>query len=480
MTDEEKAATAAENENRAENSAASAESAAADNGGNFGDADNFGGDVEPAADFEDNFGLGDQMQSMGRIPTAPSSVKKKEPASPVTPRQEPSEPMPPEPEPGLSAAGNFDDDAAEPEADPNSLSVSGNFDDEVSGMEDSGDLTVSGEDSGDITISVNGSQEDGNVVQPKQKKTREEDLFDRFQLVHMPADLCRYAGWFHLYMGEHPDALEKLEPLLCDEASVEAVRLGLKRLAVFPPPEFQPSVFLFPYGMMTEEERNDLRAHMKNYPEYAKLAKGEYPYFDPPQFYYRHGAIYLDPAVTARLEGGVFYQCGAYCGASLIAMSQYKPSMMYGFEPSTGNSVYLASNVARAKIENVEMYKVCIGDRPGKATVPDRDKEGKPCKTEVPITTLDIFEQRKEVKGRVAWIQADVGGMSLPVVKGAEQMIKRDKPLITVAIYHNPEEFFEIVPLLHEWVPEYKFMVRRCQCSPKTIYDKITLIAYVP
>jgi len=66
------------------------------------------------------------------------------------------------------------------------------------------------------------------------------------------------------------------------------------------------------------------------------------------------------------------------------------------------------------------------------------------------------------------------------VVKGAEKIIKRDKPLITVGIYHHPEEFFEIAPLLHEWVPEYKFLVRRCQCNPGITYSGITLIAYIP
>ena len=96
------------------------------------------------------------------------------------------------------------------------------------------------------------------------------------------------------------------------------------------------------------------------------------------------------------------------------------------------------------------------------------------------MASLDLFEQKKNVQGRVTWIQADVNGMGLLVIKGAENMIKRDKPLISVAIYHNPDEFFGIVPLLHEWVPEYKFMVRRCQCNPSSTYTEITLIAYIP
>ena len=43
-----------------------------------------------------------------------------------------------------------------------------------------------------------------------------------------------------------------------------------------------------------------------------------------------------------------------------------------------------------------------------------------------------------------------------------------------------PEEFFGIAPLLKEWVPEYKLMVRRCQCNPAIPYGDITLIANIP
>ena len=184
--------------------------------------------------------------------------------------------------------------------------------------------------------------------------------------------------------------------------------------------------------------------------------------------------------MTDRLAGGIFYQCGAFCGASLIAMNRYKPEKMYAFEPSEEIGRFLQANIVRAKLKNTEIYRLCISDREGRAVMQARDANGQMRKVEVPTAYLDLVEQRKAVKGRVAWIQADVNGMGLRVVKGAEKMIKRDKPLITVAIYHDPEEFFGIVPLLREWVPEYKFMVRRCQCNPSIPYTGITLIAYVP
>lgn len=424
MTDEEQAALNAENQmEKTVTETAAAETAA----NNFGEdaADNFGGEAEAASvNFEDNFGLGDQQLSAGTIPSPPPPPKKKE-VPPVTPRNREAE----------SLSGIASGPAANTEAGQ------------------------------------------GN---PEHKKTPEEDLFERFKLVRVPEKFCQYTVWFRSYLFQHPDALKTLEPMLCDEASVEAVRLGINRLGAFPLPEFRNVSFYYPMGMTTEAERKDWQEHVKRFPEYSKLANGKFPYFDPSQFYYRHGAIYLDKAVTDRLEGGVFYQCGAFCGASLIVMNQYKPAKMFAFEPAAGNTMFLQQNVSRAGIRNLEMYSIAVSDQPGKVVLQDRDREGKPCKTEAPVATLDLFEEKKAVTGRVAWIQADVNGLSLRVVRGAEKMIKRDKPLITVAIYHNPEEFFGIVPLLHEWVPEYKFMVRRCQCNPRITYNGITLIAYVP
>ena len=429
MTEEEQAALNAEDqkENTVTETAAAETAAAETDANNFGEdsADNFGGAAEAASGFEDNFGLGDQQLSAGTIPSPPP-VPKKAPVPPVTPRNR-------EAESHSGAASNFGANAGVEQGQP-----------------------------GD------------------RKLTPEEDLFERFKLVRVPEKFCQYTVWFRSYLIQHPDALKKLEAMLCDEASVAAVRLAMKRLEAFPSPEFRNVSFYYPMGMTTEAERKDWAEHVKRFPEYAKLTNGNYPYFDPSQFYYRHGAIYLDKAVTDRLEGGVFYQCGAFCGASLIVMNQYKPAKMFAFEPSVGNTMFLQQNVARAGIKNLEMYGIAISDKSGKVVMQDRDREGKPCKTEAPVATLDLFEEKKAVTGRVAWIQADVNGLSLRVIRGAEKMIKRDKPLITVAIYHNPEEFFDIVPLLHEWVPEYKFMVRRCQCNPRITYNEITLIAYVP
>jgi len=476
MTDEEQAAVQADHEERRPEAAPAEQPAQTDAADNFGVSpeDNFGGG------FEDNFGLGDSLLSNGTLPSPPPAPKKKPPVPPVTPRNR--------------------EEAAQPQAsilsaDPSSLSAAASApsladnDGEpvISVNTRSGKPNVASGGSGIISVNTGAAKSNGDVLSvgsggmEEHKPTREEDLFDRFQLMHVPPTVCKYVDRFRPYLAQHPDALKELEPLLCDEASVEAVRLGMKRLEAFPPSEFADMMFFRPIGMSTESERKDWGDHLKRFHEYAELAKGEYPYFDPSQFFYRHGAIYLDSAVTDRLAGGIFYQCGAFCGASVIVMNQYKPEKIYAFEPANGTSPFLQTNIVRSGLaEKVDLYQIFIADRTGKAVIPDRDKDGNPCKTEARVAPLDLFAQKKSIPGRVAWIQGDINGMGQRMIRGAEQMIKRDKPLITVAIHHSPDEFFGIAPLLHEWVPEYKLMVRRCQCNLTIPYSGITLIAYVP
>ena len=319
MTDEEKAAVEAEN--TTEQTPVEPAAAPADDGNNFGESaeDNFGGG------FEDNFGLGDDALSAGTIPQVPSSVKKKPPVEPVKPRNRED-----------AASAIFSND---PSALANTASAPGSVLDEDDEQEpvlsvNTGMAPKNASASGVIsvntgagkasqakpasTISVNSDMDE------EKPKSREDALFEQFQLMRVPPKVCKYAARFLVYLPRHPEALKELEALFeGDEASIGAIRLGLKRLEAFPTPDFANVMFYYPLGMTTEEERKDWDAFTGNYEEYVKLTKGEYPYFDPSQFYYRHGAFFLDSAVTDRLEGGVFYQCGSFCGASLIAMNLY-------------------------------------------------------------------------------------------------------------------------------------------------------------
>ena len=54
--------------------------------------------------------------------------------------------------------------------------------------------------------------------------------------------------------------------------------------------------------------------------------------------------------------------------------------------------------------------------------------------------------------------------------------IKNQKPVLAVAIYHTPEDFFDLKNELRRLNPDYKFMIRRSEQLIPTA--DLVLIAY--
>ena len=93
-------------------------------------------------------------------------------------------------------------------------------------------------------------------------------------------------------------------------------------------------------------------------------------------------------------------------------------------------------------------------------------------KSEVEIIPLDSC---KEVDGTVGWIKIDLEGYGLPAVKGMVETIKRDRPVLTLAVYHCAEELFGIKKMLESLDLNYKIMFRSLRFDG---YHELTLIAY--
>lgn len=90
------------------------------------------------------------------------------------------------------------------------------------------------------------------------------------------------------------------------------------------------------------------------------------------------------------------------------------------------------------------------------------------------ITTLDAEYQ--DVKGSIGIIKINTEWNEGKVIDGARSTIAREKPIIAVAIYHNPQDFFGLREKLKEINPSYRFMIRRSELAlPQT---GLVLIAY--
>jgi hypothetical protein len=53
--------------------------------------------------------------------------------------------------------------------------------------------------------------------------------------------------------------------------------------------------------------------------------------------------------------------------------------------------------------------------------------------------------------------KADLEGHGFRMIKGAMNTIKIQRPVLSIGIYHNYEELFEIKPFLQERIADYVF-----------------------
>lgn len=90
------------------------------------------------------------------------------------------------------------------------------------------------------------------------------------------------------------------------------------------------------------------------------------------------------------------------------------------------------------------------------------------------ITTID--SEYKDKNHRIGLIKLDTEGMETNIIKGAKMVIARDRPVLAIAMYHRPEDFFDLKYKLKSINSDYRFMVRKSE--PSIPQADLILIAY--
>jgi FkbM family methyltransferase len=175
----------------------------------------------------------------------------------------------------------------------------------------------------------------------------------------------------------------------------------------------------------------------------------------------------------------IYVDAGAFVGDSVERfiwenLGTFKH--IYAFEPGHRQFKALQTRVARLFEEwaldddCVSLVKAGLSDEEGKmafsflqdsplrhgliapgSEYPDNDGNASD------VHCLDSFLDGKEI----TFLKADVEGMEMELLRGAERTIRRFKPKLAICAYHYPSHLFEIAEYIRSLAPEYVFYLRQ-------------------
>lgn len=212
-----------------------------------------------------------------------------------------------------------------------------------------------------------------------------------------------------------------------------------------------------------------------------ELSRFSFNEYNLESFYGINGLRWLPEDVKARLIGGVFLDIGAYDGDSAVAFwLAFKPTKIYAFEPSEDNFKRLIINSELISDNIVIPVKMGVSDQAGEIGMSSGGSSSKLSTAEdgllAKVTTINNFAKTKKIE-RIDLIKMDIEGEEMKALLGSDQIIRRDKPVLAISIYHKPEDFFNIKPWLQSICPDYKFIIKKAH--PFSFDRETMLLAYL-
>ena len=286
-----------------------------------------------------------------------------------------------------------------------------------------------------------------------------------------------YAKWAPIFVGyidKNPNAVAALINGL-DDKSVEEVNSFISRVKYI-----NDNEVLLRKNLFSERDINEQISSIKNIRN-LRSEYGKFKYFDyyPSEtFYGLNGAYWLPEKQQKYINEGVILDVGACYGDSAIAFFYNLDSKnIYCFEPESDNFSKLKENLAIIGEAGIKAINFGISDKVGKAKISSDTymsvvgDEGE----EIDITTIDNFIFSNNI-GRVSFIKFDIEGGEQAALIGAQQVIRRDWPILSIAIYHNPKDFFNIKIWLENNFPEYKLEIKKT--NPFDPMVEVVILAY--
>ena len=184
--------------------------------------------------------------------------------------------------------------------------------------------------------------------------------------------------------------------------------------------------------------------------------------FEAGVFFEKHGIKHVNNVNIIKNKDII--DVGGFIGDSALILAPLTDKYVYSFEALEENYKLMQKTLHLNNLKNVVAENLGLGSSEEvleiSAVALASATFGKPVSRvkyieNVSIITLDSYVIKHDLN--VGLIKVDIEGFEQEFLKGAEKTIKKFKPVLFISIYHNPNDFFEIKPMIESWNLGYSF-----------------------
>lgn len=301
-------------------------------------------------------------------------------------------------------------------------------------------------------------------------------LFGDWRMIPWPGHIA-----LPFYAGRDPEELKLFDGL--DETSAELARKSIEFASNY---SMLPGMYRYCFCDFRvlrdyEHDRKLQKIWQKELDKCA--AKYGFPANctpDAESLVFHHGLKEMPAKVRDYIAGKIFIDGGACYGDSTLVFMDYQPQQVYAFEPSAANREIFLQMMAKNRIapERFKLLDMGLSSEAGEINFDDTGLPSASAAADgtarMRLTSLDEFLAGKS--GCVGLIKADLEGMGVEMLKGAMATVRRCRPVLSLAIYHNAGEFFDIYKMLTSENLNYRICLRSLDIKYRI--REINLLAY--
>jgi len=175
---------------------------------------------------------------------------------------------------------------------------------------------------------------------------------------------------------------------------------------------------------------------------------------------------YFEPPIITFSSSEVFVDCGAFTGDTIKTFyhcTRGRFRRIYAFEPDRINFQKLKNTVKGLRRSQISIFNKGVFSSSGRfcfselgawdSGISSDGEKG----VHRPFIQLDDSIKRDE---KVTFIKMDIEGAEIEALKGAQRIIRNDKPKLAICIYHQPSDLWNIPLLIKEFNPKYRIYLR--------------------